>query len=206
MPAGLPDRGLYDPDMARDPGKAEPALGPRIRAERQAAGVSLRELARRLGVSAGLLSMIERGRAQPSVATLWAIVRELGISLDALFAASPASDGATLVQRAGAREAIELQGGVRWERLSPAPDPDADFAFVTYACGADAVADAPAATHGGKEYGYVVSGRLEVEVGADTVELGPGDSIVFASETPHRFRALGDEPARAVWMNLARAG
>jgi transcriptional regulator with XRE-family HTH domain len=182
-------------------------LGARVRAEREAAGVSVRGLAKRLGVSPSLLSQIERGLAQPSVGTLWAIVTELELSLDALFAApSEAPDAArpALVQRASDRRAIELEGGVRWERLTAAPDADADFAFVTYAPGGDSRADDPPATHHGKEYGFVVSGRLAIEIGDEVLELGAGDSIVFGSETPHRFRALGDAPAHAVWLNLTR--
>jgi transcriptional regulator with XRE-family HTH domain len=181
-------------------------LGARVRAEREAAGVSVRGLAKRLGVSPSLLSQIERGLAQPSVGTLWAIVTELGLSLDALFAApaDEAPDRPPLVQRADRRTAIDLEGGVRWERLSAAPDADAAFAFVTYAPGGDSGADEPPAVHRGKEYGFLVSGRLAIEVGDEVLELGPGDSIVFGSETPHRFRAVGDEPAKAVWLNLTR--
>lgn len=189
-------------------GPAATALGARIRAQREAAGVSVRGLAGRLGVSPSLLSQLERGLAQPSVATLWAIVTELNLSLDALFAA-PGEDGdagePVLVQRAGTRTALELGGGVRWERLSAAPDPEAAFAFVTYQPGGTAAIDHPPATHLGKEYGYVVSGRLEVEVGDRTLQLDPGDAITLRSGTPHRFRALGDEPAQAVWLNLAKA-
>jgi transcriptional regulator with XRE-family HTH domain len=176
-------------------------LGARLRAAREAQRLSLRELARRIGVSASLLSQVENGLAQPSVGTLWALVGELGVSLDGLFAGA-AADQPTLVQRAGARPKLELSGGVLWERLSAAPDADADFAFVTYPPGADSGADDPPSSHRGKEYGYVVSGRLEIEVGSERLELGPGDSVVFGSETPHRFRALGDEPVTAVWLNL----
>ena len=187
----------------------EAALGATIRASREATGISLRELARRLGVSPSLLSQIERDLAQPSVATLWALVRELGVSLDALFAEPAGENGdvrPALVQRADRRNALELGGGIRWERLTPTPDADAVFAFVTYAPGGDSDADDPPApaTHRGKEYGFIVSGRLEIAVGDEVVELGPGDSIVFGSETPHRFRALGDAPAQAVWLNLTR--
>lgn len=191
------------PDPRRRPAAAE--LGARIRAARESTGISLRALAARLGVSPSLLSQLERGLAQPSVATLWGIVTELGLSLDALFAGPDGDQAAgrpVLVQRAGDRRAIELGGGVRWERLSPAPDPDAAFAFVTYEPGTS-TSDHPPATHRGKEYGYLISGRLEVEVGDEKLELGPGDAVVFRSGTPHRFRAVGDEPVRAVWLNLA---
>jgi transcriptional regulator with XRE-family HTH domain len=184
-----------------------PDLGARIRAAREEAGLSVRGLARQIGVSASLLSQVERGLAQPSVATLWALVTELGLSLDSLFAGpgenGPGADGpAAIVQRARGRPSIALGGGVVWERLTATPDRDADFAFVTYPPGADSGADDPPATHSGREYGYVIGGRLRIEVGDEIVELGPGDAVAFGSETPHRFRALGDEPVTAVWLNL----
>src|ERR1700760_2257162 len=70
----------------------EPLPGPvgeRLRAHRSEAGMSLRELARQVGVSPSLISQIEHGKATPSVATLYAIVSELGISLDELFFDQP---------------------------------------------------------------------------------------------------------------------
>jgi transcriptional regulator with XRE-family HTH domain len=191
-----------------------PGVGGHIRAGREAAGLSLRELARRLDVTPSLLSQVERGLAQPSVATLWAVVSELGLSLDAMFATGTTAGtppaARPIVQRAAERTALDLEGGVRWERLTPAPDPDVVFAFVTYPPGAGDDADdgtgRPVARHRGTEYGYLISGRLAVEVGDESFELHPGDSIVFPSDTPHRFRAVGGEPTCAVWWNLARVG
>ena len=191
------------------PAESQPAFGARLRAAREAAGISLRELARRLDVTPSLLSQVERDLAQPSVGTLWAVVAELGISLDALY--GPDRDPGerdqaprTMVQRAGERTALDLDGGVRWERLTPVPDPGVVFALVTYPPGQQVGATRPAARHRGTEYGYLISGRLAIEVGDEAFELGPGDSVVFASETPHRFRAVGTEPTCAVWWNLAR--
>jgi transcriptional regulator with XRE-family HTH domain len=183
---------------------APPELGARIRAAREEAGLSVRGLARQVGISASLLPQVERGRAQPSVATLWALVGELGLSLDAMFTASAGdAGGATpIVQRAANRAAIELDGGIIWERLTASPDRDADFAFVTYPPGADSGADDPPASHRGREYGFVIDGRLRIEVGDEVLELGPGDAVAFGSETPHRFRALGGEQVTAVWLNL----
>ena len=62
-------------------------IGPRLRARRERVGLSLRELARRIGVSASLISQIERDKVNPSVSTLYALVRELGLSMGDLFAA-----------------------------------------------------------------------------------------------------------------------
>jgi transcriptional regulator with XRE-family HTH domain len=60
-------------------------VGPRLRTYREQAGVGLRELARRVGISASMISQIETGKAQPSVSTLYAVVSSLGVSLDELF-------------------------------------------------------------------------------------------------------------------------
>jgi transcriptional regulator with XRE-family HTH domain len=183
-------------------------LGSRLRLAREDRGISLRSLADRVEVSPSLLSQIENGLARPSVGTLWAVVDALGVSLDRIFdvAAPPATTGgpqAPAVQRVGDRQVLELSGGVRWERLDASHDPDVVFAFVTYEPGV-ASDHRPRAQHSGREYGFMVSGRLAIEVDDHRVEVGPGDAVSFSSQRPHRFSAVGDEPARAVWFNLTR--
>ena len=59
-------------------------------------------------------------------------------------------------------------------------------------------------THGGREYGYVTSGTLGVQVGFEFYELGPGGSIAFDSSSPHRLSAVGDAPVHAVWVVIGR--
>jgi quercetin dioxygenase-like cupin family protein len=59
-------------------------------------------------------------------------------------------------------------------------------------------------THGGREYGYVTSGTLGVQVGFEEYELGPGGSIAFDSSSPHRLWTIGDEPVHAVWVVIGR--
>jgi len=81
---------------------AFPDLGEQIRARRAALGISVRELARRLAVSPSLISQIERGKATPSVGTLYAITTELRLSLDELFAAAH-SDSEVEGKTAGAQ-------------------------------------------------------------------------------------------------------
>jgi transcriptional regulator with XRE-family HTH domain len=186
----------------------------RLRAERERRGISLRELARRLRISPSAISQIETGRARPSVATLWAIVTELGMSLDDLFApeeqaagaeAAPAPPPSTLpVVTAETREALQLATGVRWERMTASADPDVDFIWVVYDVGGSSSPDDSFIRHAGREYGLVVSGRLEVTVGFETTVLGPGDSISFDSTTPHRLRNAGDEPVTGVWVVVGR--
>jgi transcriptional regulator with XRE-family HTH domain/quercetin dioxygenase-like cupin family protein len=198
----------------------------RLRAERERRGISLRELARRLRISPSAISQIETGRARPSVATLWAIVTELGMSLDDLFAheaaagaapapvagraAAPAAaetaptPAALPVVTAATREALQLATGVRWERMTADTDPDVDFIWVVYDVGGSSSPEDSFIRHAGREYGLVLSGRLEVTVGFETSVLGPGDSISFESTTPHRLRNAGDEPVTGVWVVVGR--
>lgn len=197
-------------------------VGQRLRARREEQGLSLRGLARRLEISPSALSQIETGKSRPSVSTLYAIVSELGLSLDELFgsidggreragpragdAATEAGGGEPRVQRAGSRHAIDLETGVRWERLTATADPDVDFLAVTYDVGGASSQSDVLVRHGGREYGIVFSGTLEVTVGFDTYELGPGDSISFDSTTPHRLRNVSDVPVTGIWFVIGRHG
>src|SRR5437763_16764450 len=71
-------------------------IGARLREERERRGVSLRELARRVGVSPSLVSQIELDRVNPSVSTLYALVTELGMTMSAVFGDTPRSEEHTL--------------------------------------------------------------------------------------------------------------
>jgi transcriptional regulator with XRE-family HTH domain len=178
-------------------------FGPRIRQERERRGLSQRELARRLGVSPSLISQIESGQSRPSVSTLYAIVTELDASLEHIFhGESVSSDGDQLV-RPGDRDVIELASGVRWERLT-GHDEHVDFLHVVYDVGGSSSPDERLMRHAGREYGYVISGRLGVQIGFQRHELGPGDTIAFDSSHPHRLWNLGDEPVYGIWFVVGR--
>ena len=122
---------------ARGGGPDYSQIGAHLRTRRQQLGLSLRELAERLGVSASLISQIERGRANPSVSTLYALVAELDVSLDDLLfsdgrfqprsadggPATPTRAKASApIQRGHDRQHIRLASGVIWERLTTMAD------------------------------------------------------------------------------------
>jgi transcriptional regulator with XRE-family HTH domain len=208
------------------PERGPESVGSRLRAERERQRLSLRELARRLDVSASLISQVELGKATPSVGTLYAIVSELGMSLDELFFEPGASEGRARlgvvrpgddasrartgptepVVRVEERKAIQLDSGVRWERLTSVTEHDVDFLYVVYAVGGASCAEDSLMRHAGREYGHVIAGRLGVTVGFDTYELGPGDSIAFDSTMPHRLFNAGDAPAEGIWFVIGRGG
>jgi transcriptional regulator with XRE-family HTH domain len=192
-------------------------IGERLRLARTSSGIGVRELSRRIGVTGSMVSQMERGAVMPSVGTLYAIVRELGLSFDDLFDTSPASGtpaprkgndnghrgeigGHGPVQRHYDRKALLLDTGVRWELLTTQEDPHVDFLFAVYPPGSTSTPEDALTRHGGKEYGLVQSGRLGVTVGFESYELAPGDSISFDSSVPHRLWAVGDEAAEVIWF------
>lgn len=179
--------------------------------------MSLRELARRLHVSPSAISQIETGRVRPSVAMLYSIVNELDISMDELFdrdvehLAGRGRDGSeqpdsSPVVTKGARTEIEFGKGVTWQRLTAKADADVDFLFVTYEPGGSSSPDEHLMRHLGHEYGLILTGSLEVTVGFETFVLEEGDSISFASTTPHRLRNVGDVPVTGIWIVVGRQG
>jgi transcriptional regulator with XRE-family HTH domain len=178
--------------------------------------LTLRELARRVGVSPSLISQIETGRSQPSVGTLYAIATELEVSVDDLLfdgddsrpdrrpgaRDEPASAGP--VQRAHNRRAISLDSGVRWERLTTQHDDEVEFLDVVYDVGGASSTAESLTRHADHEYGLVLSGRLGVTLLFEEHVLEAGDSISFASTTPHRLANVGDVPVHAIWCVVGR--
>lgn len=187
-------------------------IGDRLRAERVKAGISQRELARRLGLSASMISQLESGLSKPSVGTLYAIVTELDLSLDRVIRgedyeqprASDEGDEVSPLVHPDQRQSIDLASGVRWEELTAASEEGIDFLHATYEVGGASTPDQSLMRHHGREYGYVMSGRLGIQIGFRVYEVGPGDSIAFDSTRPHRLYNMGDEPVHAIWFVVGR--
>lgn len=226
---GRPANGSKGAPLASANRLASGVVGARLRARREALGISLRQFARDLDVSASFISQLETGKAQPSVATFYSICAALDLSIDELFAAadthrdgarsdasnnewSAGSDTARSVEpgaEAGdsplvhpdERRVLVLDSGVTWESLTSRHD-KTDFMFVRYDVGGSSTLDGRLIRHVGTEYGYVMSGTLEVTLGFNTYVLGPGDSISFDSSRPHRLANVGDVPVEAIWVNL----
>jgi transcriptional regulator with XRE-family HTH domain len=201
-----------------DPGTG---LGPRLREVRVTRALSVRELARRVGCSASLISQIERGVSVPSVGVLYSLTTELGSSLDYLLFGSGAGPGAgalgagavgaaagprevsppaPIVQRGGSRKIIDLASGVRWERLTPQSEATTDFLEVIYSPGGHSTDERRPLRHDGREYGLVIKGTLTANVGFESYELGPGDSIAFDSSTPHEYLNKTGDYVHAIWV------
>ena len=208
-------------------------LGHRLRIAREEKNIGLRELARRLGVSPSLISQIETGKTEPSINTLFAMVSELELSVNEIVFDSerdagrplgesdggngasgsssrrrsrtgPAEPPGSPVQRGLNRTSISLEAGVNWQRLTAQPDHNVDFLLLRYPPGSESTPPHSLMRHNGTEYGYILSGTLEVSIGFDTYTIGPGDSISFDCTQPHRFATVGDEVVEAVWFVVGR--
>jgi len=190
-------------------------IGRRLAAYRAERGLRVAELAREIGVTPSLISQIERGQSRPSVSTLFALAQVLDVPVDAFFrepaAASPAAaEGqvpppsgpgrrpaeARYVVRQGNRAAIDIEGGVRWERLTPETKAHLDFFELVYGPGAES--NPTLYSHPGTEMVLMLTGRLDISVGFETYRLGPGDSMEFPSSLPHRYANPDHAEARAV--------
>ena len=100
----------------------------------------------------------------------------------------------------GGRAVIDIEGGVRWERLTRATLDHLDFIELVYPPGAQS--HPRQYTHPGTEMVLVISGCLEISVGFERYRLQPGDSIDFPSSMPHRYSNPWAETARAVTVIL----
>ena len=194
-------------DAGRATRQDYPEIGEQLRARRHELGWSLRDLADRLGVSPSLISQIERGRANPSVSTLYSIVQALDISLDELLfnerrPAEPPIGGP--IQRSNERHRIRLASGVLWDRLTTVSEPGVEFLHVVYEVGGASSPEDAFQRHAGHEWGYVLSGTLTVTIAFRTYTLEPGDAVSLDSTTPHRLANLGDVPVHAIWFVLGR--
>ncbi|MFM6974993.1 MAG: helix-turn-helix domain-containing protein [Agromyces sp.] len=210
-------------------GDSMESVGKRLKAQRLKSGMSLREMAREAGVSASFLSQIENGKSQPSVATLFSLAQILNVRIDDLFDASdeqsiPPAQASTMeiagedgvdpakvwstsaytnrisVIHPSHRARVNVSAGVDWFRLASTPESSCNFMKLVYQPGAQSTAQGERVQHPGYEYGYILSGELEVTVGGEVFLLHPGESIGFDCSIPHVFRNVGDVPAEGVWF------
>ncbi|HVY97246.1 MAG TPA: XRE family transcriptional regulator, partial [Solirubrobacterales bacterium] len=175
---------------------AAPAVGPRMRALREAMGLSLRDLAERSGVSAPMLSQVERGETSPTLAVAAKIAAGLELTLSQLLRLDEGSHVA--VSRAEGRRRSE-RGGHRFEELTPPlPGQRADVSLHTLEPGATTGGreDPPMHEPGSRETAVVLAGTLALVVDGSRHELGAGDAVTFDADLPHHFENEGEEPTR----------
>jgi transcriptional regulator with XRE-family HTH domain len=181
-------------------------LGPRVRALREAMGLSLRDLAVRSGVSAPMLSQVERGETSPTLQVAARIATGLELRLSQLLRLD--EDGAVSVVRRSERRQGSARGrGHRYEILTPPlPGQRAELSRHTLAAGAvtGGPGDPPMHEPGSRETALVQEGVVLLVIDGAAHELRDGDCVTFDADLPHHFENPGPEPA--VLLAVVSAG
>ena len=173
-------------------------IGGRLKAVREARGLSQRELAARAGLTNGAISLIEQNKSSPSVSSLKRLLDVIPMSMADFF--SEVEEPATPKYFYSADEFTELAPldigrGEPAPRISLRQVGDASrhnlqVLHETYSPGADTGEEM--LSHVAEEAGVVISGVIEVTVGDEVRVLNAGDGYLFDSRLPHKFRNVGD--------------
>ena len=174
------------------------AVGTRVRALRDSMGLSLRDLAERSGVSAPMLSQVERGETSPTLAIAGRIAAGLDLTLSQLLRLDEA-EHVVVVRGGGGR--TRTRGGHRVEELTPPlPGQRADVSRHLLDAGAatGGAGDPPMHEPGARETTLVLSGELTLVVDGEDRALDAGDAVTFDADLPHHFENRAEEPAEFV--------
>jgi XRE family transcriptional regulator, regulator of sulfur utilization len=181
-----------------DPTTAVAPVGPRVRALRDAMSLSLRDLADRSGVSAQMLSQVERGETSPTLVVAAKIAAGLELTLSQLLRLDEGQHVA--VSRAAERRSSR-RGGHQIEELTPPlPGQRADVSLHVLEPGATTggAADPPMHEPGSRETAVVLAGELALVHEGNRTELQEGDSVTFDADLPHHFENEGHDPTRFI--------
>ena len=180
-------------------------VGPRVKALREAMDLSLRDLAERSGVSAPMLSQVERGETSPTLQIASRIASGLELRLSQLLRLD--EDGAVSVVRPSERRRGPTRGGHRYEILTPPlPGQRAELSRHVLAPGAmtGGPGDPPMHEPGSRETALVESGSATLAIDDSRHELRAGDCVTFDADLPHHFENPG--PDEAVLLAVVSAG
>jgi transcriptional regulator with XRE-family HTH domain len=177
---------------------ANGAVGARVKSLREAMDLSLRDLAQRSGVSAPMLSQVERGETSPTLAVAGKIAAGLDLTLSQLLRLD--EDRHVVVVRAGERRSRRRRGHRVEELTPPLPGQRADVSEHTLAprAATGAPDDPPIHEPGSRETAVVLAGEVEFFIDGRRHELVEGDSVTFDADLPHHFENNGSEEARLI--------
>ena len=170
-------------------------VGAHLKAVRQMYGLSQRELAKRSGVTNGLISLIEQNRVSPSVSSLKKVLDGIPMALADFFTFNPAGKPQVFFAK---DELADIGSGAVELRLVGSRLAKRSMSIMHERYGPNADTGTAMLTHAGEEGGIVVRGWIELTVGGETRSLGPGDAYYFSSVMPHRFRNMMREECEII--------
>jgi transcriptional regulator with XRE-family HTH domain len=171
------------------------AIGGRLRAARQARGLTLQQVADAATLNKGFISRLERDEVSPSVASLVSICEVLGIRVGELF-----EPPATSLVRAGEGRPINFGGtGVSELLLTPGTQSQLQVIHSRVEPGGGG-GDELYTLDCEVEFVYVVRGRLQIRLSDDTVLLDAGDAFTFPGREPHTWSNAADGDCEVIWV------
>ncbi len=170
-------------------------VGAHLKAVRQMYGMSQRELAKRAGVTNGLISLIEQNRVSPSISSLKKVLDGIPMAMADFFTMDLGGKPQVFFPR---EELVEIGSGSVELRLVGGRLAKRNMSILHERYAPDADTGEAMLAHAGEEGGVVVKGSIELTVGGESRILGPGDAYYFKSSLPHRFRNLGREECEIV--------
>ena len=179
-----------------------PRVGATLGALRQQQGLSLDELSRRAGVSKSMLSQIERGQANPTVAVVWRLASALGVPLAELLGEARPSEPLLATVPAHATPLMQSPDGKCELRILGPIDLAGRFEWYALTVLPGGTLDSQPHEPGSREHLTVQSGALEVTAGAESARLRHGETARYAVDVPHRIHNPGKTPAQALLVVL----
>ncbi|HWK97086.1 MAG TPA: cupin domain-containing protein [Pseudolabrys sp.] len=177
------------------------SIGKTVNSLRTAKGLTLQSLSKRANLSVSMLSLIERGKASPSIGSLVVLASALGVEMTDLIG-NGSSKTDRLVSRAKEQKVVQTNDGVMRRIVKTDATHGIEIAINEYDV---ATANSPKPVkHQGFEYGIVLQGELQITVDGVKNTLMAGDLISYPSTHPHRIVNSGSKRARALWINLKR--
>lgn len=173
------------------------AVGEALQAARLKMNLSVHKLAERSGVSAGMISQIERGIANPSLNKIFRLASVLGLNLGIFFEPKPAFSESRLIRQEDRRRINIPDPNFVYELLTPDTNHNLEMVYIESAPGSS-TEESPF-SHEGEECMLVLQGNLEVHVGDEVYYLNAGDSFTLLDCTlPHWYRNSGSTRGKVV--------
>lgn len=191
----------FDDELAESAAQTLLSIGVRIREIRQLRGMTLQALADVTKLSPSMLSLVERGRASPSIGSLIVVANALGITMSDLLV-NGAEAEEKLVVRADDAKIVETAEHVVRRLLKNDRIHGISIAVNEYA--PHTGSNEKPISHEGFEYGYLLEGQLTVHFDGQEHTLGKGDLISYKSTRMHKIWNNGETVTRTLWFNLAR--
>jgi len=188
------------------PRNSPPDVGRKIKALRSEKKLTLEQLAHMSGVSKSMLSQIERGRTNPTLAILWTLTQSLDIAVaDLLNISDTRKQEARRIDHIRAHQTPEIQsadGKCTLKILGPI-DLVAKTEWYDMEMQADGLLDSEGHAEGTMEHLTVLMGELTVRNGHEEITLAAGDTARYHADIPHFIENKADLPAKALMIVLA---